>query len=215
MKDWIVFKNSKWVVLIIFLLSLTESAINAQDQNNKYGNLLIICDEGFRVYVDADFKGFTNKEQDGLFIQNIEAGPHMVTIKKSGLKDYTFSIEIDSGKTVEHEYKKYQQSEDTDSKALVYIFRPGRMSGKWVPFTVHVDDELVSESKLGNKSYLKCWVEPGEHTFWHGLHGSTEAAVTIYCKAGETYYIKAKSTRLSVSTKEEWEKERKKLKRRY
>jgi hypothetical protein len=211
MKSKIIFKKLAWVVLIV--LSFNVKLI-AQDLNKNSGNLLIICDEGFRVYVDDDLKGFTNKDQDGLFIQNIKVGPHTATIKKSGLKDYSFNVEIESGKTVEHEYKKYLQSEDTDSKALVYIFRPGRMSGKWVPYTVHVDDELVSESKLGNKTYLTCWVEPGEHTFWHGLHGSTES-ITIDCKAGETYYIKAKTAKFYISTKEEWEKERKKLKRRF
>jgi len=204
---------AKLIALSSILLMIFTGKINAQSSDNKHGSLLIICEEGFRVYMDDELKGFTNKEQDGLFIQNIDAGPHTITIKKSGLKDYTFTVNIESGRTAEHAYSKQLQSEDNDSKALVYIFRPGRMRGAWVPYTVHVDDQIISEAKLGNKTYLKVRVKPGEHVFWHALYGHREE-VTIDCKAGETYYIRAKTDRFYLSTKEEWEKERKNLSRR-
>ena len=201
------------LISLVFILSISSiTEIYSQNDKGQYGSLLVICEEGFRVYIDDEFKGITQEEQDGLYIQKIDTGFHAVTIKKSDIKDYTFNIKIIAGKTAEHEYDMSLQEEDKSDKALVYIFRPARMRGAWVPYTVYVDEETISEYKLSNKSYLSCWVDAGEHRFWHGLYGGREEVV-IDCKAGETYYIKAKTDRFSISTKEVWDEEKDKLKR--
>jgi len=76
-----------------------------------------------------------------------------------------------------------------EGKALVYIYRPGSMVGAAVHYTVHANDDKVSENHLRNKSYLVFFAEPGRYTFWAQVT-NTRREVDLDVEAGKTYYVR-------------------------
>jgi hypothetical protein len=65
----------KKFILFIFSLFFFLEFLNAQE-------LIIICDPGYRVYIDGEFKGFTSEEQDGIYIPKISKGEYLLEFKK-------------------------------------------------------------------------------------------------------------------------------------
>jgi len=205
-------KSQLLKILLLAILSTTFTACIFAQNEEQQGDLLIISSEGFRIYDDGNFIGFTSNEQDGLLIQKLDTGAHTISIKKSGYNDFSAVINITAGKTFEFEYNAGMKSkkDKQDDKAIVYIFRPSKMRGKWVNITINVDDRKVAESKLQNKTYLVCYVEPGKHVFWHSLYGSRNE-IEIDCKVGVSYYISNVTGPFKLESKEEFEKLKPKL----
>ena len=96
-----------------------------------------------------------------------------------------------------------------EGKALVYIYRPSKVLGMAVHYTVNVNEEKVSEAHLKNDSYLLYFAEPGRHTFWGMVSGNRKEAI-LDVEAGKTYYIKGSCC---VFTIPELEKAKKQIKK--
>jgi hypothetical protein len=92
-----------------------------------------------------------------------------------------------------------------EGKALVYIYRPGSMSGAAVHYTVNANDEKVSESQLRNNSYLVYFAKPGRYTFWAQANGRREVDLDV--EAGKTYYVRGDCCSLTSPSLEKAEKE--------
>ena len=67
----------------------------------------------------------------------------------------------------------------------VVFFRPGRLMGAALSFTVHEGQTGVG--KLGNGSYFVVEAAPGEHTFT--IQSEAKDSLTLEVEAGETYYV--------------------------
>jgi hypothetical protein len=65
------------------------------------GSLLVDGEPGFRVYVDDQLMGITNKEDGGLFLKSLPIGKINLKISKSGFEDKFFRCEISTNKTTE------------------------------------------------------------------------------------------------------------------
>lgn len=100
-------KMKKMNFRLIALLILGILPFYSISQN---GNLLIIAEPGFRVYVDEDFKGYTIEEQDGIFLEKIPTGKRKITIKKSGNETKEANVEITVGKTAEIDFNNLNSS---------------------------------------------------------------------------------------------------------
>lgn len=87
-----------------------------------------------------------------------------------------------------HAQKFKPVKEIPEGKALVYIYRPGKMLGAAVHYTVNANDKKVSEHHLRNKTYLVFFTEPGRYTFWAQVTNSRRE-VDLDVEAGKTYYV--------------------------
>lgn len=96
-----------------------------------------------------------------------------------------------------------------DGKALVYIYRPGKLLGMAVHYTVNAGEEKVSEAHLKNNSYLIYFAEPGRYTFWASVSGNRKEA-ELDVEAGKTYYIKGNCCVFKIPELEKAQKEIKK-----
>lgn len=59
--------------------------------------LFVICEPGYRVYLDDTLKGVTSDAQDGLFIDDVALGAHELTVKKSTGFVKRYSLDIHEG----------------------------------------------------------------------------------------------------------------------
>lgn len=103
--------------------------------------------------------------------------------------------------------QKFSPVEDIpEGKALVYIYRPGSMVGAAVHYTVHANDDIVSENHLRNKSYLVFFADPGRYTFWAQVT-NTRREVDLDVEAGKTYYVRGDCCEFIIPETKEAEKE--------
>mgnify|MGYP001825639715 CR=1 FL=1 len=93
-----------------------------------------------------------------------------------------------------------------EGKALVYIYRPGSMVGAAVHYTVHANDDIVSEYHLRNKSYLVFFADPGRYTFWAQVT-NTRREVDLDVEAGKTYYVRGDCCEFIIPDTEDAKKE--------
>jgi hypothetical protein len=79
---------------------------------------------------------------------------------------------------------------DTSQYALVYLYRPGKLTNSIGPgYLVRLDDLPMAIMK--NKSgYVFKVFQPGTHTFTSGL-GKDEVSTQLKIETGKTYYLKA------------------------
>jgi hypothetical protein len=80
----------KKIVLFFSLFFSFLGLSNAQE-------LLIICEPGYRVYIDGEFKGFTSEEMDGIYINEISEGMHLLEFKKGNEFHISYDLSIISG----------------------------------------------------------------------------------------------------------------------
>ena len=93
----------------LLMLGLTF-LVSGQDT----GSLLIIGPEGYRVYLGDQFMGFTSTEQDGIFLESVEQGVYVLSIKKQDRVVVSQEIEIVSSETKEFSFKE----EDEENKII-------------------------------------------------------------------------------------------------
>ncbi|MBN1198406.1 MAG: DUF2846 domain-containing protein, partial [Bacteroidales bacterium] len=84
-----------------------------------------------------------------------------------------------------------------EGKALVYIYRPGNMSGAAYHYSINANDQKVSEVHLYNDTYLVYYADPGKYEFWLICYGKKNS-VNLGVYAGKTYYIEVKGALLKV-----------------
>jgi len=91
-----IMKASNILVIIITLLTTIPSAV-AKDT----GDLQITCKPGIRIYLDNSLSGVTKQAEDGLYIQNIKPGKHVIRAEKEDFLPQVFAVKIEAGRTVE------------------------------------------------------------------------------------------------------------------
>ncbi|MEN0062397.1 MAG: hypothetical protein AAGA48_09605 [Myxococcota bacterium] len=64
------------MVLAVWIAAVSQGA-----------DLQITCDPGIRIYVDGEFRGVSQAEQDGLYLTELATGSHVVTFRKRGFRD--------------------------------------------------------------------------------------------------------------------------------
>ena len=77
------------IFLIITLCALSNEGISQQ--------LLVVCEPGYRVYIDDTLKGVTNDSQDGLLIDGVAVGEHELVVKKRTGFTRTYTVDIREG----------------------------------------------------------------------------------------------------------------------
>jgi hypothetical protein len=86
-----------FILLSVFLFS----------DSNDFGSILLVCEQGFRVYIDDEFKGYTKAEEDGIFIDNVEVGEHIIVLKKRGYAPVRRKVQINPNEIFEKEFKYF------------------------------------------------------------------------------------------------------------
>ncbi|MFO8234399.1 MAG: hypothetical protein R6U04_03190 [Bacteroidales bacterium] len=79
----------KKLVFLIILFALSSEGISQQ--------LLIVCEPGYRVYLDDTLKGVTSDAQDGLLIEGLAVGRREITVKKRSGFMKVFFVDIKEG----------------------------------------------------------------------------------------------------------------------
>jgi hypothetical protein len=72
-----------------------------------------------------------------------------------------------------------------EGKGQVVFFRPSRLGGMALSFSVHEGDEGIG--KLGNGSYFVQVTDPGPHTYT--IQSEVTDSLTLEVDAGETYFV--------------------------
>ena len=81
----------------------------------EQSNVLIISEPGCRVYIDDVFNGFTNEEQDGLYIEKVEVGKHIIEIKKHECLPQLQVIQVKPNQTTEVVFKKMVRNQSSST----------------------------------------------------------------------------------------------------
>jgi hypothetical protein len=58
------------------------------------GDIQILCEPDLRVYVDDELVGRSSAREDGLAIENVPPGTHLVRVEKDGFLPQSFEVEI-------------------------------------------------------------------------------------------------------------------------
>ena len=72
-------------ILILFLLA---------PLSGFSGEVQVLCEPGVSIFIDNDFKGKTNKEEEGLYIDDVFPGSHTIRAVKEGFYDIDKQITI-------------------------------------------------------------------------------------------------------------------------
>jgi len=126
------------LISVFFLTILTSSP--AYSQEKAYTSILVICEPGYRVYLDEGFVGFSSKEQDGLLIEEVSIGSHIVTIKRGEERKMEKELMAESGKLLEINFYKEVEKIRNDG---VYVFH-----------TTNKKNTLFSEQTVFGKRFL-------------------------------------------------------------
>lgn len=87
------------LVVAVILVGMGPSAV--ADDAPAAGALQVTCWPGHRVYLDDRFVGLTTAAEDGLYLQNVAAGEHIIRVEKLGFEGATFDVSVPAEGVVE------------------------------------------------------------------------------------------------------------------
>ena len=58
------------------------------------GDIQVTCEPGLKVYLDGNFAGITNTNQDGLFLAGVAEGKHTVRVDKPGCMPQGYAVVV-------------------------------------------------------------------------------------------------------------------------
>jgi hypothetical protein len=99
----------------------------------------------------------------------------------------TFSVLMFSGCIASGPAFRPSDELKTDSKALVYIYRPGNLIGCGIAPTVYVDE--IKLGNIKNDGYLVCSVDPGKRVV-ELVNWGDPSTIYIDTVAGNEYYVR-------------------------
>jgi len=91
--------GSATVVVVVVLVCFSAVATAADAPATSA--LQITCWPGHRVYLDGQLKGLTTVDQDGLFLDSVDPGDHVVRVEKLGFEPATFEVSLRAGELAE------------------------------------------------------------------------------------------------------------------
>lgn len=157
------------------------------------GDLQILCPPGVTVYIDGNFKGVTNSNEEGLFIEGLSAGSHTLKAVLKGFRSQTENFSIWSGRLTEIRLQFVKQNEQVrsleSSDSAVLQRETGSLKLTAVPprpkATVKLDGVYKGEgamevSGLATGSHRVTWTRKGETMSYNT---GVEAGCTTSLKA--------------------------------
>jgi hypothetical protein len=77
----------RWVCLLL-VMGVTATSFA--------GDIQVLCEPGLRVYVDGVLAGTSSPREDGLFLESVPQGAHVVRVEKDGFVPQSFRVEVSS-----------------------------------------------------------------------------------------------------------------------
>ena len=98
-------------VRVVFVVILIFTALSLFSQENN-SFIEVICEPDVKVYLDNDFVGITNENENGLFIQKISAGNHSLRFEKENFLSQVEIITIEKGQVLSFRVKPFKPVEN-------------------------------------------------------------------------------------------------------
>jgi len=144
----------KRIILQLLLIIFTINTFAQQ------GNCFIelIAEPGIKVYIDNTLIGTTNKEENGLFIQNINTGNHIIEFIKVNFESQKDIINLKSGKALLYRIKPFKTqfkiSQEGDFEKNKLFQKTGNLVLESIPKSINVDIPSLGANIKKTKSLL-------------------------------------------------------------
>ncbi len=145
------------LTLIIMVFSVTLSV------QASTGDLQISSEPGLLVYIDGEFKGKTSSTFEGIYIDNIPAGDHVVKIVKKGYEPKINDVRIKAGDTFVLKIRSFSSdlniSQEGEEKNLNIKAKKGTIIIRSIPIDCEISilgrtyDKTKDKFKISNIKY--------------------------------------------------------------
>jgi len=147
-----------FISLLILLLSFMSLYIFAQG----VGYIQIKCEPGAMVFLDKNFVGKTSLELDGLILQDIPVGSHVIKIAKEGFEPQSVKIDLKVNEIYVYEVKEFIPQLDVtqtgEAETDTIKQRVGSLLIETIPIDciIEIPKLNINEEHYGNKT-KKTW----------------------------------------------------------